>query len=313
MPFAEITGCAFAGDSPTCVAITCQDGYFLLSEGAVPFCVPLTGGFDCSPCAADEHCTDLPDGQCTALPDEPQAFCTRGCVAAADCDSGYECSGGRCVPVSGSCSCLPQNAGDTRTCFSANDDGSCFGTETCDPSAGWSECDAPTPIAELCDGEDNDCDGIVDEDVTHDPPECTAANEFGTCAGAFVCAGAWVCDAAEPIAELCDLVDNDCDGGVDEEACVGAIPNATAFCAENGGVPRCEVQQCDPGYFPAGVLTCLPAVQALCQPCVEDANCATPGDQCLALDGGAFCGRDCSEGNIYFANVHMSSILLILF
>ncbi len=83
-------------------------------------------------------------------------------------------------------------------------------------------------------------------------------------------------------------------------SCSGAIPNATATCNIGpGGGPRCEVASCDPGYYLAGPLTCLPATDNTCESCATDANCPTPGDMCLSLDGGTFCGRDCAAGNLH--------------
>ena len=37
-------------------------------------------------------------------------------------------------PNSGSCSCLAEHSGQTRSCVSANDLGTCFGEESCDPT-----------------------------------------------------------------------------------------------------------------------------------------------------------------------------------
>src|SRR5690606_14287928 len=81
--------------------------------------------------------------------------------------------------------------------------------------------------------------------------------------------------------------------------CAGAIPNATAGCVLTGATARCEVAECDLGYYKAGPLTCLPLGDSLFTPCQTDANFVNPGDRCLALDGGAFCGRSCAEGNLY--------------
>lgn len=64
---------------------------------------------------------------------------------------------------------------------------------------------------EVCDNKDNDCNGLIDENLTQN---CTTACGTGT----QTCkAGQWsVCSAALPQLEVCDGKDNDCDGLVDE-------------------------------------------------------------------------------------------------
>ena len=75
---------------------------------------------------------------------------------------------------------------------------------------------------EICDGEDNDCDGEVDEDIT--PGACT--NECGQ--GELLCVdGEEVCYGEKPEEEICDYIDNDCDGEVDEDQL-----NACGLCGE---------------------------------------------------------------------------------
>ena len=66
---------------------------------------------------------------------------------------------------------------------------------------------------ERCDGEDNDCDGLIDEDVLSLAcnPECSGGGEQ-VCVG-----GAWSDCSVVPEAETCNGWDDDCDGLVDED------------------------------------------------------------------------------------------------
>ena len=72
---------------------------------------------------------------------------------------------------------------------------------------------------EECNGVDDDCDGKTDETFRLGAP-CRTGIGACTSEGQTVCDsdGGVVCDAAEmpPVEELCNSVDDDCDGQTDE-------------------------------------------------------------------------------------------------
>jgi len=104
------------------------------------------------------------------------------------------------------CGCV---AGDTRACGVSK--GQCKqGTQTCSGGT-WGQCVGEgTPVAEICDAVDNDCDGQTDEDLTR-----ACSTIYGSGTETCSLGGYSSCTAPQPSAEICDGLDNDCDGTVD--------------------------------------------------------------------------------------------------
>jgi len=78
----------------------------------------------------------------------------------------------------------------------------------------WQNCDPGSGSDEVCDGIDNDCDSVVDEGLgTITCGEGACENTVQACADGQ----AQECEPGTPSPEVCyDLVDNDCDGEIDE-------------------------------------------------------------------------------------------------
>ncbi|HUS32029.1 MAG TPA: MopE-related protein [Kofleriaceae bacterium] len=221
---------------------TCRE--IEISGTAVRACVPDAPQL-CLACVDDAECGT--GAACLTI--DNQGSCATKCTV--DCPAGYTCAvdpkgthpGNYCQPITGSCTCSVGMDGMSRACTNTNTIGTCFGTQLCNPLVGWSTCTALAAALEDCDGNDNDCDFLIDEDTGGGQACSNTVAGIGTCAGTRQCGGSvgYVCEGQIPSAEKCNYADEDCDTRVDETfSGLGTICSPGVGGCQRVGSVRCK-------------------------------------------------------------------------
>jgi hypothetical protein len=219
--------CGVVANTGTDVVYGCIDPFSRL-------CQPCRNDVDCVPVlgAVGARYACLPYGV-------DGSFCGVSCQADGNCPEDFTClevgegasATRQCVPDGGAaCPCTDKfvQQGNLTECRKVNEFGTCKADRTCDQ-----DCPAPVPAAETCNRNDDDCDGQVDNGVP--PVACEVQTQFGICPGTTTCDnGQTVCIGQPPSEDVCDGLDNDCDGVTDPEG----AKNCTEYTRDEDGDGR---------------------------------------------------------------------------
>ena len=293
-----------------------DNGYVLCEAGEGCFLDPCFENLDCQSGWCVEH---MGDAVCTVLCQEecPPGWTCKGVGSGPDIVSiCVSTSANLCKPCSGNPDCTSAGEADD-ACMDYGAEGSfCGSVCAVDDDCPWGfQCleneTVDGVLLKQCIAEAGVCPCTAKSAALGLWTPCEVANEYGTCAGKRVCMeeGLSDCDALEPMVEVCNGVDDDCDQQVDEPAEVGGdfvnLCNDDNECTEDTclGEEGCSQVAMDDGECKDGN-PCTVADHCVAGVCLgdpvicEDENPCT--DNVCTENGGCEYypnKEDCDDGN----------------
>jgi hypothetical protein len=295
----------------------------LSPETAEPGCAPGDGCF-LDPCTENQDCLS---GWCVGHMGEN--VCTQQCES--ECPPGWSCQqipgtapdivficvsdhANLCLPCSSGTECKGA-AGNDGACLDYGDEGSfCGGICATNEDCPWGfSCLTTVTVDGIdimqCVADAGVCPCTGKSVALGLWTPCVVTSEAGLCTGKRVCtdSGLSDCDATLPSEDLCDGIDNNCDGDVDEETCnddnectddiclgeegCNHTPVAIGECKD--GDPCTVADHCEEGLCVGDAVECNDD-----NPCTEDSCTATGGCEFDPKFGPCDDGDPCTAGDL---------------
>lgn len=191
-PTAQSTECVVQEGEASCVLTECAQGETRAGTGACVTSVPVA----CLPCSEADECEVRSPGAGCLEDATGGKHCAARCSNDRPCPEGFECRATlgsdltHCLPSSGACLCDATMEGAAFACElrapEPNTSSACAGLQLC-LSGSLGGCEPA--LEETCNGQDDDCDGALDEDFVDDAGLYVTAEHCGKCGAACAAPG----------------------------------------------------------------------------------------------------------------------------